>query len=107
VLADVIDTYGLRRNVAGHKNGTAFHSGLHVSDSFEIEGMRTASSRAFAAGVLTANGPYAAVDSFLGLQYAALRSVDALHRIQAPGISGFGALKSLSQWLKWCSGRPP
>jgi hypothetical protein len=57
--------------------------------------------------VVTASGPYAAVDSFLGLQFAALRSVDQLATLRAPGVSRFGPLTSSYQWARWCAGASP
>lgn len=108
LLRDLIDTYNLPRNKSGAgSDGEQKLAGLAVSNSFEIEGLRNGQGRAYAAGVVTANGPYAAVDSFLGLQYAALRSVDHLRSVRAAHVSGFGPLRSFGQWLKWCSGSAP
>jgi hypothetical protein len=78
-----------------------------VSNDFEITGMSNDKGRLYAAGTITQNGPYAAVDSFLGLQYAALRSVDNLGALGATEVSRFGPGRSFSQWLKWCSGASP
>ena len=69
-------------------------AGLAVNNSFEIAGLQNGRGRVWAAGVVTASGPYAAVDSFLGLQFAALRSVDHLGALRAPGVSRFGPLRS-------------
>jgi pSer/pThr/pTyr-binding forkhead associated (FHA) protein len=107
VLGDLIDTYGLKRNPASGRGPEQRLSGLKVSNNFEIEGLRNGRGRAYAAGVMTLNGPYAAVDSFLGLQYAALRSVDELSAQNAPGIGGMGPFRSVRQWLKWCRGSAP
>lgn len=107
VLNDLIETYGLERNGVSGNSAEQRLSGLKVSNSFEVEGLRNQSARAYAAGVMTLNGPYAAVDSFLGLQYAALRSVDDLAANQAPALSHFGPLRSATQWLKWCRNEAP
>lgn len=108
LFRDLITTYTLARNKVGTGTGPEQRlSGLAVSNSFEIEGLRNGRGRAYAAGVVTANGPYAAVDSFLGLQYAALRSVDQLSALKAPGVRRFGPARSVSQWLKWCRGAAP
>lgn len=107
VLGDLIDTYGLKRNKASGRGAEQRLSGLKVTNDFEIEGLRNARGRTYAAGVMTLNGPYAAVDSFLGLQYAALRSVDDLAAQNAPGISSMGPIRSATQWVKWCSGEAP
>jgi hypothetical protein len=57
----------------------------------------------FASGSATLGGPYAGVDSFLGLQYAALHITDELARL------GFcrriGVARSLSQWWRWARNR--
>ncbi len=108
LLSDLTRTYDLQRNKAGTGTGPEVRlAGLAVSNTFEIAGMQNGRGRIWAAGVLTANGPYAAVDSFLGLQFAALRSVDQLGALKAPGVSRFGPLRSFGQWIKWCIGRPP
>ncbi|MEM7774361.1 MAG: FHA domain-containing protein [Pseudomonadota bacterium] len=107
VLADLIATYNIRRNAISGRGPEQRLSGLFVSNSFEVEGLRNGSGTAHAAGVMTLNGPYAAVDSFLGLQYAALRSVDNLSALGAPGIKRVGPIHSVSQWLKWCQNARP
>ncbi len=107
VLRDLIKTYGLSRNKASGRGPEQRLSGLNVSNSFEIEGLQNGNGRAYAAGVMTLNGPYAAVDSFLGLQYAALRSVDHLGAHDAPNIDSMGPLRSFSQWWKWCRNESP
>jgi pSer/pThr/pTyr-binding forkhead associated (FHA) protein len=108
LFRDLIATYTLARNKIGAGTGPEQRlSGLTVSNSFEVEGLRNGRGRIYAAGVVTANGPYAAVDSFLGLQFAALRSVDQLSAQKAQGVRGFGPLRSFSQWLRWCRGVAP
>ena len=107
LLADLIRTYDVPRNKAIGKGPEGGLSGLGVSSNFEIGGMQNGRGHAYAAGIITFNGPHAAVDSFLGLQYAALRSVDHLASIRAPGVSRFGPLRSSYQWLKWCAGASP
>ncbi|MFM9938423.1 MAG: FHA domain-containing protein [Hyphomicrobiaceae bacterium] len=107
LLADLIRTYDLPRNKAAGEGAELRLAGLTVNNSFEIAGLQNGRARAWAAGVVTASGPYAAVDSFLGLQFAALRSVDQLGAIGAPGVTRFGPLRSASQWLKWCLGQSP
>ncbi len=107
VLRDLIDTYNLERNGISGNAAEQRLSGLKVSNSFEVEGLRNQSARAYAAGVMTLNGPYAAVDSFLGLQYAALRSVDDLAANRAPALTHLGPIRSATQWLKWCRNEAP
>jgi pSer/pThr/pTyr-binding forkhead associated (FHA) protein len=107
LIADLIRTYDLTRNRAGSTGSEQSLAGLAVSNSFEIPGLQNGQGRAYAAGVVASRGPYAAVDSFLGLQYAALRSADHLGALRAPGVSRFGPIRSAYQWTKWCVGSPP
>jgi pSer/pThr/pTyr-binding forkhead associated (FHA) protein len=108
LLSDLTRIYDLQRNKAGSGTGPeASLAGLAVTNSFEVAGLQNGRGRVWAAGVVTANGPYAAVDSFLGLQFAALRSVDQLGVLRAPGVSRFGPLRSFSQWVRWCLGKSP
>lgn len=106
-LKDLIARYNLPRNKATGSGPDQRLAGIAVTNQFEIRTLRNGQGRVYAAGVVTQNGPYAAVDSFLGLQYAALRSVDDLGAIRAPGIRGMGPLRSLGQWLKWVAGAAP
>lgn len=106
LLDDLIQAYELPRNPMGSGSGRRL-SGIAVSNAFEITGLRNSRGRVYAAGVVTLNGPYAAVDSFLGLQYAALRSVDELSSCQSPHVSRLGPIASFWQWLKWCRDASP
>ena len=103
-LRDLAETYNLPRNpsVSGDKTG-----GIGVTPDYEISALRNGTGRAYAAGQITLGGPQPAVDSFLGLQYAALRSADHLAVLGAPNISLFGPLRSFSQWIKWCTNLAP
>ncbi len=102
LLKDLIDCYKLPRNpVPGKPIGSAV-SGISVANNFEIQKLRNGFGRAYASGVVTTNGPFAAVDSFLGLQFAALSSVEDLVNLKAPHIKELGPFSSFSQWLKWC-----
>lgn len=98
LLKDLVEHHGLGRNPKGR---------LRVENDFELEGMRNGRGRLYAAGAMTLGGPYAAVDSFLGLQYAAMRSVEALRETRAPGLRGLNPLRSTSQWLRWARGAAP
>ena len=98
LLADLLNHYGLRRNAKGR---------MFVTNQFEIEGLRNHDGRVYAAGVMTLGGPYAAVDSFLGLQFAALQSVDDLRRQRAPGVRGLNGFRSFRQYLRWARGVQP
>ncbi|MEL6488867.1 MAG: FHA domain-containing protein [Cyanobacteria bacterium J06621_3] len=88
---------------------------LKVSNEFEITSLASSdvqypqrpNGRMYAAGVTTLGGPYAAVDSFLGLQYAALRTVTHLTHIRAEGLRPLGVGRSGSQWLRWVMNQTP
>jgi uncharacterized NAD(P)/FAD-binding protein YdhS len=92
LLDDLVTCYGLPLNPLGR---------LAVSQDFELPDLRSGQGRVYAAGAMTLGGPYAAVDSFLGLQYAALRSVDSLAAAKAPGLHRLSGVRSLWQWMKW------
>ncbi len=90
LLADLLEHGGAGRNPKGR---------LDVERSFEVRNLRSRGGRMYASGTATLGGYYAGVDSFLGLQYAALRIADDLAEV------GFhpalGPLRSVSQWVKW------
>jgi len=98
LLNDLVTHYNLPLNPLGR---------LSVSNDFELVEMRSSRGRMYAAGAITLGGPYAAVDSFLGLQYAALRAVDAIAAARIPGISRLNFLSSSLQWLKWVANQSP
>lgn len=98
LLADLIDQYGLPLNNQGR---------LKVNACFELEEMRQENGRLYANGVMTLGGHYAPVDSFLGLQYAALQAVDDLKRNNAPMIRSINGVRSLAQWTRWAVGATP
>jgi len=97
-LQDMVDCYHLGLNPKGR---------LKVSNDFEVIGMNNGPGHVYASGVMTLGGPHAAVDSFLGLQYAALRSVEDLVAQHAPGLHSFTPLRSFSQWMRWVRGSGP
>jgi len=98
LLNDLVTHYNLPLNYLGR---------LSVSNDFELLEMRGLRCRMYAVGAITLGGPYAAVDSFLGLQYAALCTVDSLAAARAPGMQRLNGLSSLSQWLKWVTNQFP
>ena len=59
----------------------------------------------YASGSITLGGYYAGVDSFLGLQYAAIQIADDL------AANGFGKRigvgRSIKEWIRWARNRPP
>ncbi|GAB5446739.1 FHA domain-containing protein [Gymnodinialimonas sp.] len=109
LLADLLDTYDLPRNHAYplDASGPGTPLGLAASNDFEVEGLRNGAGRVYAAGTITTGGPYLAVDSFLGLQYAALRSVDHIAEERTHGVRRLGPLRSAAGWSKWMIGAKP
>ena len=98
VWGDLISTYGLAKNPLGR---------IAVANDFEIEGLRHERARAYTCGAVTLGGPYAPVDSFLGLQYAALRANTAIQSQGAKGLHRLSGPYSVIQWLKWARGAAP
>jgi hypothetical protein len=94
VLSDLAETYALPLNAQGR---------LEVDEHFELSALRNGGGRAFVAGVCALGSHYAPVDSFLGLQYAAAASLDAL-RLQVPPLS---MSRSASAWWRWIREVPP
>jgi hypothetical protein len=98
LLKDLVKRYNLPLNQSGR---------LDVDNHFELEQMLNGQGRMYAAGTITFGGSYAPVDSFLGLQYAALQSVDNLASVGAPGVKSLNVLSSFIQWLKWVFNESP
>lgn len=92
LLNDLVTHYNLPLNHLGR---------LAVSNDFELVEMRNQQGKMYAAGAATLGGPYAPVDSFLGLQYAVLRCVDHLGANRSPGLSRLNPFTSFGQWCKW------
>jgi len=98
ILKDLLDTYDLQRNPKGR---------LDVSSDFEVYGMENGKGKMYASGIITLGGPYAPVDSFLGLQFTGQRAADALAKNGAPGVKYLNGLQSVKQWLRWARGERP
>lgn len=98
LLEDLVKHYNLPLNHLGR---------LVVANNFELVEMRNGKGQIYAAGAITLGGPYAAVDSFLGLQYAALVAVDGLVSARATGVHRLNTLSSIGQWLKWVFNQSP
>ena len=98
LIADLVKHYNLPMNHLGR---------LAVANNFELVEMRSDRGQMYAAGAITLGGPYAAVDSFLGLQYAALVAVDGLAAARAPGVHRLNTISSFRQWLKWVLNQSP
>ncbi|MEH2326255.1 MAG: FHA domain-containing protein [Nostoc sp.] len=98
LIADLVKHYNLPVNDLGR---------LTVGNNFELVEMRNDKGQMYAAGAITLGGPYAAVDSFLGLQYAALVAVDGLATARATGVHRLNTISSFRQWLKWVLNQSP
>ncbi len=99
LLEDLVNHYALPLNALGR---------LSVSNDFEVVELQSGTQgRLYAAGAITLGGPYAAVDSFLGLQYAALRSVEHLASQRSPHLRPLHFSRSMAQWLKWILNQSP
>lgn len=95
-LSDLLATTGAGRNPLGR---------LDVSRSFEIRGTDQGVGKMYASGAATLGGYYAGVDSFLGLQYAALAIIDDLARDGL--VKRIGPIRSMRQWWRWTRNQPP
>lgn len=98
LLDDLITHYNLDLNPQGR---------LHVKNHFEIEKMRNNQGRMYASGIITLGGPYAPVDTFLGLQYAAHRITENLASLRESRVKYITGIYSLIQWLKWANNQSP
>ena len=95
LLADLLSHAGATRNPYGR---------LDVERTFEVRGTRNEPGRLYASGSATLGGYYAGVDSFLGLQYAAIQIADDLASIGFGDRIGIG--RSVREWLRWARNRP-
>ena len=110
----VIDCTGLEGAVPEHRllKDLLEHGGaglnllkrLDVGLSFEVRGADSPPGAMYASGSITLGAYYAGVDSFLGLQYAALRIADDLARRGFCRRIGLG--RSVSQWWRWARNQP-
>lgn len=96
LLADLLEHVGAGRSPMGR---------LDVSNHFEITGTRNDPGRMYASGSITLGGPYAPVDSFLGLQYVAQQISDDL--VRQGFAPRFGPARSIGQWWRWVRGEAP
>ncbi len=95
LLADMLDHAGARENPLRR---------LDAQPDFELTGTASPPGRMYASGSITLGSYYSPVDSFLGLQYAALQISDAL---AGHGVGRrIGPIRSVAQWWKWMRNRP-
>lgn len=95
LLRELMEYSGARRSPYGR---------MDVTEDFELAGTRSDPGRMYASGSITLGGPYAPVDSFLGLQYAAVRIADDLARLAV--VPRFGPGASIRNWIRWARNRP-
>ncbi|HEY0754787.1 MAG TPA: FHA domain-containing protein [Ktedonobacteraceae bacterium] len=98
LLKDLLETYQLALNPKNR---------LRLTNDFEVLGMDNGPGHVYASGAATLGGPLAVVDSFLGMQYAALRAVETLAALRAPGLRSLTPWRSFSQWTRWMRGMQP
>jgi pSer/pThr/pTyr-binding forkhead associated (FHA) protein len=96
LLADLLDNDGAQRNILGK---------LQVEPNFQVRGADSAPGRMYAAGSITLGSYYATVDSFLGLQYAALQVADDLAKLGF--VKKIGVARSFNQWMRWMQKKAP
>ena len=96
VMADLLDHGGAGRNPLGR---------LDVDREFGVRGAESSPGKMYATGSMTLGGYFCGVDTFLGLQLAAVDIVDDLAR------QGFcrriGVARSVSQWWRRMRWRAP
>jgi len=98
ILKDLLNKYDLPLNIKGR---------LKTDNQFEMVELRNGNGRFFATGAITFGNGYAPVDSFVGLQYAAGRSMETLLAVSAPHVQPINPFRSLSQYMKWIRGVQP
>ena len=98
LLKDLIEHYHLDLNIQRR---------FHVENDFEIKKMANKKGRMYASGIITLGGPYAGVDTFLGLQYSAHRIAESLVKLKAPKMQGLNPIRSFFQWIKWITRQTP
>lgn len=111
----IVDATGLQAQLTEHRlmadllehggAGTNPKGRLDVDPTFEVRGTRSDPGRLYASGSMTLGGYYAGVDSFLGLQYAALQIVD--HLAGTGFCKRIGPARSTAQWWRWVRNRTP
>ncbi|MEO3800402.1 hypothetical protein [Nonomuraea sp. B1E8] len=96
VLDDLLEHGGARPNKAGR---------LQVGPHFEVVGGQSGDGVLYASGAATAGNHFLAVDSFLGMQTAALDIADDL--AERGFCKGLGPVRSAAQWFRWAANRGP
>jgi hypothetical protein len=95
LLKDLIESYQLPLNIKGR---------LKVTEDYELLALRNGNGRVYAAGAMTYGNHFAPVDSFVGLQYTSLLSLDTLNQLGAPHLKRLNGWRSLTAWVRWARG---
>jgi pSer/pThr/pTyr-binding forkhead associated (FHA) protein len=98
LIADLFDRYRLPLNPSGR---------MAVTPGFELAEMNNQQGRIYAAGAMTFGNYYAPVDSFLGLQYAALAAIDDLRSRRTTNIKSLNSFRSIAEWFRWVANSSP
>jgi hypothetical protein len=111
----LIDCTGLAPDVTAHplvddlvRAGLARvndHGRVAVDEHFEVREARNGDARLFATGAMAFGSRVGPVDSFWGLQAAALRVCDELARLGC--CDRIGIRRSVGGWWRWTRGRAP
>lgn len=77
-----------------------------LNNFFEIEKVASNNATLFVTGAAASGNQYGPVDSFLGLQYAALKSIEKMQHMTIPvSIKPLSPLSSFIAWIKWMKGQ--
>jgi hypothetical protein len=95
IFADLLDHSGIGRNPLGR---------VDVEKSFEVRGARSGEGRMYCSGSAAYGGYFQGVDTFLGLQFSAVRIADDLASVHFG--KRIGPRRSLNQWWKWMRHKP-
>jgi pSer/pThr/pTyr-binding forkhead associated (FHA) protein len=98
LLQDLVTQYNLPLNGLGR---------LTITNDFELAEMANQAGKMYASGSIVLGNSYAPVDSFLGLQYAAFRTVRNMLKGRAIELKPLVLSRSLLQWWKWINNRSP
>jgi hypothetical protein len=96
VLRDLLEHGGARLNPLGR---------MDVTGSFELIGSDSGPGCVYVTGAMALGGPFPGVDTFLGLQIAALEVADDIAR--RGHCRRLGPVSSTVEWLRWATGRQP
>jgi len=97
IYTDLMATYQLPTTPAGS---------LQVNPNFEVETLSTPIGKVIVSGSGAAGNHYGPVDSFLGHQYAAVKTIESLSMLPWTKIRQLNPVSSVRAWLQWLFNRP-